>query len=199
MEDRRLGKYLTLERFCTCTQTYQKYTDRIYPLPKNEETILAIEELVQFIVDPIIQYFGEEKFQLTYGFCSADLKKYLEQKDPITGLKNGRVAPTLDQHMAYEVNKKGQYYCQRLGAACDFLIVDTSSSQVIDWILEQKLPFDSLYFYGENRPIHISYGPQHKRDLWTFTASGQPTKRGIQQWIYQSRSNWGGNRNLGNR
>jgi len=28
----------------------------------------------------------------------------------------------------------------------------------VEWILEQQLPFDSLYFYGSDRPIHISYG-----------------------------------------
>jgi hypothetical protein len=33
MEKTRLGKHLTLEEFCTCTQTYQKYADQIDPYP----------------------------------------------------------------------------------------------------------------------------------------------------------------------
>jgi hypothetical protein len=180
----KLGKYLTLEDFCTCTQTYHKYAGKINPFPENlEETIPALRELNQFILDPIIDYFGFDRFRLTYGFCSKDLKRYLEQKDPETGQKNGRVAPALDQHMAHEVNKNGKYYCQRLGAACDFLIAGLSSRQVIEWVLAQRLPFDSLYYYGDDRPVHVSYGPQHKRDIWTFNSKGQPTKKGVEHWV----------------
>lgn len=184
MKKQKIGKYLTLEEFCTCTQTYQKYADLIDPYPQNlEETLPAIKVLIQFIIDPIIEGFGFENFRLTYGFCSKDLKRYLEKKDPLTGLKNGRVAPNLDQHMGHEVNKNGKYYCSRLGAACDFWIVDTSSATVISWIVEQKLPFDSLYFYGEDKPIHISYGAQQKRDIWTFGDRNQPTQKGIEHWV----------------
>jgi hypothetical protein len=180
----QLGKYLTLEEFCTCSQTYNKYAAQINPFPQNlEDTILAIQNLNQFILNPIVEYFGLDKFKLTYGFCSKDLKKYLDKKDPETGYKNGRVAPDLDQHMAHEVNKNGNYYCKRLGAACDFIIIGEDSDRVVDWILAEKLPFDSIYYYGANRPIHISYGPQHKRDIRTFTATGQPTQKGIQHWV----------------
>ena len=184
MKEVKLGKYLTLEEFCTCTQTYQKYADQINPFPENlSETLPALENLNRLILDPIIEHYGIDKFRLTYGFCSKDLKKYLAKKDPETGLKNGRVAPEIDQHLAHEINKNGKYYCQRLGAACDFLILGVESDRVIDWILAQKLPFDSLYFYGSDRPIHISYSPQNKREIWTFNKSGQPTKKGIEHWI----------------
>ncbi|NER81301.1 MAG: hypothetical protein F6K42_17390 [Leptolyngbya sp. SIO1D8] len=183
MTTRYLGRYLTLEEFCTCTQTYHKYCDQIDPYPKNlEETIPALEALCQHIIDPVIDTFGRSRFQLTYGFCSADLKRWLEKKDPMTGLKNGRMSPNLDQHMAHEINRNGQYYCLRFGAACDFRIVDLPSDVLVKWVLKQALPFDSLYFYGAERPIHVSYGPQHKRDIWAFTAKGTPTKRGIEQW-----------------
>lgn len=180
----KLGKYLTLEAFCTCTQTYQKYAGKIDPFPQNlEGTVTALQNLNQFILEPIIDYFGFDNFRLTYGFCSRDLKNYLEKKDPETGQKNGRVAPAIDQHIAHEMNKNGKYYCERLGAACDFFIVDLPSDRLINWILAEKLPFDSLYFYGSDRPIHISYGPQHKRDIWTFTEKGKPTQKGIQKWV----------------
>jgi hypothetical protein len=176
--DQRLGKYLTLEEFCTCTQTYHKYADKVNPLPKNlTETLPAMEALCQHIIDPVIDEFGRERFQLTYGFCSADLKRWLAKKDPVTGQKNGRVSPNVDQHMAHEVNRNGQYYCLRLGAACDFRILEFPSDELVAWILAQKLPFDSLYFYGTDCPIHISYGPQHKRDIWTFTDKGTPRRK----------------------
>lgn len=180
MDDKLLGKYLRLEEFCTCTQTYRKYADQIAPYPENpEETIPALDALCQHILDPIIANFGREQFQLTYGFCSKDLKRFLAQKNLETGIKNGRVDPSRDQHMAHEKNRNGRYYCSRLGAACDFKIVGLESNGLMAWILEQQLPFDSLYYYGGNRPIHVSYGPQHKRDLWAFTPEGVPTKKGI--------------------
>jgi hypothetical protein len=180
----KLGRYLNLEEFCTCSQTYHKYAENINPYPQNiSEVIPALQNLHKFIIDPIIDYFSREKFRLTYGFCSPDLKKYLEKKDPVTGQKNGRVAPNLDQHISYEINKNGKYYCERLGAACDFLIIDLPSTKLVEWILQNKLPFDSLYFYSDQQPIHISYGKQHKRDIWTFNNSGIPTKKGIGDWI----------------
>ncbi len=183
MKTTTLGKYFTLEDFCTCTQTYKKYLNQIDPFPKNPATITALQQLNQIIVDPIIDYFSYSNFKLTYGFCSPDLKKYLNQKDPVTGLKNGRIDPARDQHMSHEINRRGNYYCTRLGAACDFFVVNLESDHLVDWILDRKLPFDSLYFYGKNRPIHISYGFQHKRDLWTFTTTGQPSKKGINHWV----------------
>lgn len=179
MQDQFLGKHLNLEEFCTCTQNYRKYAKHIDPYPKNAgETIAALQALCQHILDPVIDHFGKERFQLTYGFCSIDLKRYLAQKDPETGIKNGRVAPSLDQHMAHEKNRNGKYYCDRLGAACDFRIVGLESDRLVEWILAERLPFDSLYFYGGDRPIHISYGSQHKRDVWTFTPKGVPIRKG---------------------
>lgn len=182
MQNILLGKYLTLEQFCTCTQTYQKYADHIDPFPKEKDSITAIQALNQVIIDPIIDQFGLENFQLTYGFCSVDLKRYLAKKDPITGIKNGRVDPSRDQHLALEKNRNGRYFCDRLGAACDFRILGKGSDTVIDWIMTQNLPFDSLYYYGCDRPLHISYGPQHKRAVWTFTPTGQPTRKGVEHW-----------------
>ncbi|MDA0866525.1 MAG: hypothetical protein O2890_08900 [Cyanobacteria bacterium] len=184
MTDPSLGRYLTLETFCRCTHTYRKYADQIDPFPQNlDETLPALAALCQHIVDPVIDAFGQARFQLTYGFCSADLKRWLARKDPVTGLKHGRVSPNLDQHMAHEVNRNGNYYCSRLGAACDFKILNLPSDDLVTWILQADLPFDSLYFYSPDRPIHISYGPQHKRAIWTFTVQGTPTRKGVEHWL----------------
>ncbi len=183
----KLGKYLSLEEFCSCSQTYQKYADQIDPYPKNGESITALKALNSHIIDPIIDYFGRDNFQLTYGFCSPDLKRFLNKKDSETGVKNGRIDASRDQHMACEINRNGNYYCQRLGAACDFLILTTDSQQVIDWIVTVNLPFDSLYYYGrtsegKSRPLHISYSPQQKQTIWTFTTKGTPTRKGTEKW-----------------
>jgi hypothetical protein len=165
VRETKIGQYLTLEEFCTCTKTYQKYADRISLYPDNpEETIPALEALCRNILDPIITHFSQERFQLTYGFCSKDLKRFLSQKDLATGIKNERVDPSRDQHMAHEKNRNGKYCCDRLGAACDFRIVRLESDRLVEWILEQQLPFDSLYYYGSDRPIHISHSPWHRRN-----------------------------------
>jgi len=116
MHENLLGKYLALQEFCTCTQTYRK------------------------------------------------------------------VDPRRNQHIAHKVNRNGKYRCDRLGAACDFRIVGLKSDRLVKWILEQRLPFDSLYFYGSDRPIHISYSPQLKYVIWTFTDKEVPTKKGTGCW-----------------
>jgi hypothetical protein len=47
MVEQRLGKYLTLEEFCTCTQTYARYADQIDPFPKNlNETLPSLDGAV---------------------------------------------------------------------------------------------------------------------------------------------------------
>ena len=44
----KLGKYLTLEEFCTCTQTYHKYAQNVNPYPQNlSEVIPALQDLTQ--------------------------------------------------------------------------------------------------------------------------------------------------------
>ncbi|MEG3439610.1 hypothetical protein V0288_20955 [Pannus brasiliensis CCIBt3594] len=183
-----IGKYFTLEEFCTCSNTYRKNADRIDPYPKNPDSIEALRDLARYLLDPIVEYFGKERFTLTYGFCSVDLKRFLARKDPETGLKNGRVDPSRDQHLANEIDAKGRYYCSRLGASCDFHIKDLSSDALVDWILDRDLPFDSLYYYGRERSIHLSHGPQQKRDIWTFTPAGTPTRKGIEKWRERTRS-----------
>jgi hypothetical protein len=116
----------------------------------------------------VIEYFG--MVRLTYCFCSHELGKHI----------NKRVAPKLDQHAAHEVNTKKNLICPRLGAAVDFIVNDENMREVADWVVENT-PFDRLYFYGDDRPIHVSYGPEQKREYVDLivTESGQqvPKKR----------------------
>jgi len=70
------------------------------------------------------------------------------------------IAPQLDQHAGYEVNSKRNRICKRDGFACDFYALNTDSLIVAKWIVTY-LPFDRLYFYGKNRPIHISIAPEN--------------------------------------
>ncbi|MEP0929156.1 hypothetical protein NC974_18830 [Leptolyngbya sp. SLC-A1] len=116
-----------------CTQLYHRHADQIDPFPKNlDETLPVLESLCQYIIDPVIDGFGRARFLLTYGFYSVDLKRWLAKKDPLTGKKHGIATPSLDQHMAHGVNRNGRYYCDRLGAACNFRILDLPSDAL--WI-----------------------------------------------------------------
>ncbi len=143
--DSPCGRYLRFRDLIQCGETWQN--TRIANLPARVETYNALFKLTTRILDPVIEYFG--MICLTYGFSSAELSKQIPS----------RIAPKLDQHACYELNRLGNPICDRLGAACDFYIEDEDMLEVAQWIVEH-LPFDRLYFYGADRPIHVSYGPE---------------------------------------
>ena len=122
-------------------------------LPQNPETYTALYQLAVNVLDPVIDYFGPIK--LTYGFCSQELGKKIKS----------RVAPKLDQHASHEKNRNGNYVCDRLGAAVDFIVEDEDMLEVAQWIHE-NVKFDRLYFYGPDRPIHVSYSDTPKREAY---------------------------------
>ena len=98
--------------------------------------------------------------RLTYGFCSPELSRKIP----------GRIDPKRDQHAAHEVNRLGNLVCERLGAASDFLVEDESMLEVAQWVVENT-EFDRLYFYGDDSPIHVSYGQEHNRLIVRMTPS----------------------------
>lgn len=149
--DDKCSEYFTFRDFIECGETQNR--TKLPNLPKNPATYFAIRQLANHVLDPIVDYFGE--IELTYGFCSADLQKEIK----------GRVAPELDQHAAHEQKRNGNYICARLGAACDFLLADENMREVVEWIQSEKIPFDRIYFYGVDKPIHISYGPENSREI----------------------------------
>ena len=137
-----------LEQLCTCSKTYTKYSQEINPYPENSDSLRSLELLTQSIITPVINKFGRENFKLTYGFCSKDLLKFLRRE-------KSRICVEVDQHMAHEINNKGNYYCKHLGAACDFQIIGIDSRKIIAYL--KSLNFDSIYYYGQSQPIHISW------------------------------------------
>lgn len=146
--DSHCGKYFSFRDLIECGETQAK--TGIANLPKQADSYSALLDLTVNILDPVIDYFGMIK--LTYGFCSQELSKKIP----------GRIAPKLDQHIAHEKNRLGNYVCSRLGAAVDFLVEDEDMNEVALWVAENT-PFDRLYYYGANKPIHISYGPDNSR------------------------------------
>ncbi|GAB4271279.1 MAG: hypothetical protein Kow0065_20910 [Methylomicrobium sp.] len=164
--DTLCGGYLTYRQLIECGETQQ--ATAIANLPKQPDSYTALYDLAVYVLDPVIEYFG--MIRLTYGFCSHELGKHIKK----------RVAPKLDQHAAHELNTKKNLICSRLGAAVDFIVDDENMREVADWIVENT-PYDRLYFYGEDRPIHVSYGPEHKREyidmLTTESGKQVPRKR----------------------
>jgi len=157
--DQACGKHFTFRSFIECGETQERL--RLKNLPLNPATYNALYDLATQVLDPVVDYFGG--IRLTYGFCSAELGRHISK----------RVAPKLDQHAACEVGPREGPICDRLGASCDFIVDDENMYEVADWIIA-NLPFDRLYFYGADRPIHISYGPENSRTAYQMvgTAGG---------------------------
>lgn len=112
-------------------------------IPKQAKTFDSIAYLAQSILDPVYEQFGQ--IEITYGLCSHNLQKHIKKN----------VAPNLDQHAGSELNSKGNLICPREGFAVDFRVTNIGSKIVADHIVKD-LNFDRLYYYGNDRPIHIS-------------------------------------------
>lgn len=143
--DQRCGRFLTYRALVECgvTQTRTGISNR----PLSAASYNALHALATQVLDPVIDYFGG--IRLTYGFCSTELGRQIK----------GRVAPKLDQHAACETNRRGELICGRGGAACDFIVDDEDMEEVANWIRDNT-PFDRLYYYGRDRPVHVSFSPQ---------------------------------------
>ncbi|NCC41201.1 MAG: DNA phosphorothioation-associated putative methyltransferase [Gammaproteobacteria bacterium] len=154
------GRFLTFRQLIECGETQAR--TGLANLPKRYESYNALFELAERVLDPVIDYFG--MIRLTFGFCSAELAKLIP----------GRIDPKRDQHAAHEYNRLGKPICERLGAAADFLVEDESMLEVAQWIL-MNTPFDRLYVYGDDQPIHVSYGVNHDRQI-VLMVKGQSGK-----------------------
>ncbi|MBG1252220.1 DNA phosphorothioation-associated putative methyltransferase [Burkholderia pseudomallei] len=146
--DSNCGAHFTFRHFIECGETQRKTS--LPNQPREPETYNALADLARFVVDPIIDYFGP--IELTFGFCSHELARAI----------SSRIAPHLDQHASHERSRRGDIICPRLGAACDLLVRDEDMSEVADWIIANT-PFDRLYFYGADRPVHVSWSERPAR------------------------------------
>lgn len=115
--------------------------------PEHPSSRSALEDLIAEILLPIYRKYPNIK--ITYGFTSATLKKYIAKHSP-----NG-TAPTLDQHASYELNNAHNPICDRGGAACDFIVPNIATSEIVRFIVEH-LNYDRIYYYGNDKPLHVS-------------------------------------------
>ncbi|MBF0355956.1 MAG: DNA phosphorothioation-associated putative methyltransferase [Alphaproteobacteria bacterium] len=156
----RCGTHLTYRDLIVCGET--ALSTGLPNLPKQLDSYRALRALAENILDPVINWYGS--IQLTYGFSGSELVKIIP----------ARIAPNLDQHAAHELNRLGKPVCPRLGAACDFIVQHEDMLDVAHWVAANT-PFDRLYVYGSDRPIHVSFGPEKKRAVFemVLTADGR--------------------------
>ena len=123
--------------------------------PVQLQTWAAIECLQNELLRPLEEEFG--LVQLTYGFAGVELVKAVKQRAAAGGWLPG-VFPAGDQHAGYELDAHGKRICEKDGMAVDLRVPGRSSDDVRAWIVG-RLPFDKLYFYGSDRPLHLSWAP----------------------------------------
>lgn len=157
------GRFLIYRDLIECGETQQ--AANIPNLPAQIESYDALLALAEQVLDPIIDWFG--MIRLTYGFCSPALARAIRDRG------GGPIDPKRDQHAAHERNRLGNFVCERLGAAVDFIVEEEDMLEVARWVVHNT-PFDRLYFYGRNRPIHVSHHTEQKGQVVLL----QPTKAG---------------------
>jgi DNA phosphorothioation-associated putative methyltransferase len=155
--DQRCGKTFTYRQLIECGETWER--TKVDNIPDMAESFNALHALAIHVLDPVVEYFGGIK--ITYGFAGQHL----------TRLISGRIAPALDQHAACERNTRGKLICNRAGAAVDFLVEFENMREVAQWIFS-NCAFDRMYFYGNDRPLHVSTGPEFNRDVFEMVEKG---------------------------
>ena len=174
--DQRCSRYFYYKDIICCGETLMR--EAIDNRPIQQASWEAISALAQNLLDPVVDRFGSIK--LTYGFCSHKLGLAIAKKD------SPRIAPKLDQHAGYELNSKGKRICERGGQACDFIVPGTPSSKIAAWIVH-SCPFDRLYYYGNELPVHVSFSNDPCYDIcWMKQQSNgrrQPYRYTVEKFL----------------
>lgn len=175
--DDAASRHFSYRDVCECSETW--FRTRIENRPKEADSYGAIAALCVNVLDPIVEHFGP--IELTYGFASLGLARAIGRS----------IAPQLDQHAGHERRLDGRLICPRLGQAVDLRVPGRSSHELARFIVEQT-PFDRLYLYGEDRPVHVSYGPDGSRAIIYVDRRGsRPLPRRMSQAALLKLS-WGG-------
>lgn len=148
--DSRACEAFTYRQLCECGDSWAR--GRPDNRPRQPATFTALARLGQAILDPLSARFGRPT--LTYGFAGLAL----------IALRPRHTAPRLDQHAGHELGRSGLPICARLGQAVDLFVPGRSSLALARFIIDQT-PFDRLYLYGADRPLHVSCGPQQSRQV----------------------------------
>jgi hypothetical protein len=156
------GRNFTLRDVIECGETWAALaaTQPTDNVPRQRASILGIARLCADVLDPLVDQFG--RIELTYGFASPALTRHIR----------ARIAPRLDQHAGCELGRTGRLVCGRRGQAVDLIVPGVPSHLVARWIAAET-PFDRLYFYGRDRPLHVSVGPDDSRAVVWMRGVGE--------------------------
>lgn len=161
--DERCSEFFVYRDLIECGETWQRLTrEKGQPFdntPRVPETFEAIRALCAVVLDPVVRRFGTA--DLTYGFASSRLTRCIPR----------RIHPAGDQHAGHELGRRGQPICHRGGLAVDFAVRGVDSLELARWVVEHAA-FDRLYFYGRDRPIHVSAGPESTRQIVVMRPAG---------------------------
>lgn len=130
--------------------------------PQSTKSISALQSLTIEILLPLYRKYSQ--LDITYGFTSAELKAYISK------YSSKGTAPQLDQHSSCELNKAQKQICDRSGAACDITVPNMPSNTIVRYIVE-NLNYDRIYYYGKDRPIHVSFSEQPAKHLQVMAES----------------------------
>lgn len=157
-----------LHDLCDCSSTYKEIRLEMKSInfPLERESLYALEDLIEWILLPLHREFGYENIKLSYGFCGTELRSHLIKRKAL-------ICPRVDQHSSHELNRKGDRVCKHDGAACDLQVVGITSRELVCYL--SSIHFDSIYYYGDNRPVHVSYQPVQRRAIWDMS-DGVPKK-----------------------
>jgi DNA phosphorothioation-associated putative methyltransferase len=156
--DEKCGAHFSYRELVECGETWAR--ERPSNEPKSPDTFNALCDLARAVLDPVIEYYGSVR--LTYGFASPALTRKIR----------GRISPHLDQHASCESNRNGAPVCGRLGAAVDFIVEYENMREVASWIA-RNCTFDRMYLYGDDKPVHVSVGPDGAREIYEMRQVGQ--------------------------
>lgn len=157
------SRYFTWADLIECGETWRRLQTEgrvVSNLPLRDETFAAIEGLARTLLDPLRERFGA--VEITYGFAGPSLTKHIHR----------RISPPHDQHAGMEHNAKGALICARGGQSCDLRVPGVETFTVARWMRE-TLPFDSVYLYGSDRPMHLSYGATPRKQMIAMRLGGR--------------------------
>jgi hypothetical protein len=150
------GEHFVYRDLVACGETFRRLEAEAGApfdnLPRAEATYAAMRALCAVVLDPVVRRFGP--IEITYAFASPRLTKHVP----------GRIHPPVDQHAGHELRPDGRPVCPRLGLAADLRVPGADARDVARWVVESTA-FDRLYFYAPDRPIHVSVGPEGKREI----------------------------------
>ncbi len=150
--DTKCSTHFTWRQLIECGETWRRVGNRVPNLPSQAESWVSLQALAQTVLDPVVEHFGA--VELTYCFAGPELLREVP----------GRIAPALDQHAGSELNRRGKLICTRRGQAADLYVPGVSSDVAAAWVATHT-PFDRLYLYGPDRPLHVSFGPDNTRQV----------------------------------